>query len=282
MKGRTCLVTGGTSGIGKETALALARMGANVVFTARNEGTGAATRDEIVRASNNSSTDFIECDLSDLTAVRDCCNKFKGTHQLLHVLINNAGTWKPHREVSKDGIEMTFAVNHLAHFLMTNLLLDVVRMSAPARIISVSSGLHGGSINFDDIGFAGRYRGMAAYRQSKLANILFVKELSRRLSGTGVTANCLMPGFVSTGLFRDSSPISKAFVRVFGSIPEKGAETPIYLASSPEVQGISGECFKKKKVVGTSKESNDRDLAAKLWAFSEKCTKRWLPTDSMH
>jgi NAD(P)-dependent dehydrogenase (short-subunit alcohol dehydrogenase family) len=276
MKGKTCLITGATSGIGKETALALARMGAKVVFTARTSSIGVATRDDIIRASGNPSTDFIECDLSDLTAVRACCCEFRETNDRLHVLINNAGTWRPHREVSKDGFEMTFAVNHLAHFLMTNLLKDVMRRSAPARIISVSSGLHGGTIKFDDIMFERRYWGMAAYRQSKLANILFVKELSRRLSGTGVTANCLMPGFVHTGLFRDSSVISKTFARVFGMSPQKGAETTIYLASSPEVEGVTGECFKKKRIARTSKESGDPELASRLWAFSEKCTQRWL------
>ena len=276
-EGRTCLVTGATSGIGKETALALARMGAKVVFTAREANVGAATCEGLIRASNNANVDFIECDLSDLAAVRECCDKFKVTNSELHVLINNAGVWRRHREVSKDGFELTFAVNHLAHFLMTNLLMEVLKKSAPARIISVSSGLHGGTIHFDDIGFTEGYRGMAAYRQSKLANILFVKELSKRLSGTRVTANCLMPGFVNTGLFINASVISKTFVRTFGSRPNKGAWTSVHLATSPDVQEITGECFRKNKVVRTSKASNDPALAAKLWALSEECAKRWLP-----
>jgi NAD(P)-dependent dehydrogenase (short-subunit alcohol dehydrogenase family) len=277
MKGKICLITGATSGIGKETALALARMGAAVIFTARNVGKGEATRDQIVTASDNEDIHMLECDLLDLASVYDCCARFKEKYNKLHVLINNAGIWEKKRRPSKDGIESTLAVNHVAPFLMTNLLLDLMKKSAPARIISVSSGLHGGTINFDDIEFGRRYGGMTAYRQSKLAGILFVKELSRRLSGTGVTANCLMPGFVSTDLFRNSGFFSRAFVRTFGLSPEKGAETSIYLASSPDVDAISGECFRKKRVAKTSRESNDSALAAKLWELSERYSKKWFP-----
>lgn len=277
MKGKVSLVTGATSGIGKETALALAKMGATVIFTARNIGKGEATRDQIVAASDNEDIHMLECDLSDLASVYDCCTRFKEKYNELHVLINNAGTWEKKRRPSKDGIENTLAVNHLAPFLMTNLLLDLVKMSAPARIISVSSGLHGGTINFDDIEFSRRYSGMTAYKQSKLADILFVKELSRRLSGTGVTANCLMPGFVATDLFRNSGFLIRAFARAFGSSSEKGAETSIYLASSPDVETVSGECFRKKKVAETSRESYDIALAARLWEHSETYTKKWFP-----
>jgi NAD(P)-dependent dehydrogenase (short-subunit alcohol dehydrogenase family) len=280
MDGRTCIITGGTSGIGKQTAIALARMDARVIITARTDDEGEAAREEIRLVSGSRLVDFIDCELSDFASVRDCCARFAQANGELHVLVNNAGTWRPHREVSKDGFEMTFAVNHLSHFLMTNLLLGMLRKSAPARVISVSSGLHHGTIDFEDIGFERRYRGMAAYRQSKLANILFVKELSRRLAGTGVTANCLMPGFVATGLFRDSSIVSKGFVKAFGSTPEKGAQTSVYLASSPEVKSVTGKCFRRRQVVSTSAESNDPDLAARLWALSEKLTQKWLPKDA--
>jgi NAD(P)-dependent dehydrogenase (short-subunit alcohol dehydrogenase family) len=276
MEGRVCLITGATSGIGKETALALAKMGATIVFTARDINKGIEIRDQLRGQSKNEKIEVLECDLSSLQSVRDCCNKFRSKYAGLHVLVNNAGTWEKERKLSKDGIENTFAVNHLAPFLMTNLLLDIMKKSAPTRIVSVSSGLHGGTINFDDVEFKRGFKGMRAYRQSKLADMLFIRELARRLRGTGVTANCLMPGFVSTGLSRNSSAIGRSFFKVFGSSPEKGAQTPIYLASSPSVEGISGECFSKKRVVRTSKESNDPVLAGRLWDLSVKYAERWM------
>lgn len=276
MKGKICLITGATSGIGKVTALALARMGATVAFTARDAEKGKATRDQIRVVSGNEMVDFLECDLSSLSSVRDCCTKFEEKYDGLHVLINNAGTWEGGRKVSKDGIENTFAVNHLAPFLMTGLLLDLIKRSAPARIISVSSGLHGGTIDFEDIEFKRKFKPMAAYRQSKLANMLFIKELSKRLAGSGVTANCLMPGLVATGLSRNSRAFSRAFFRVFGASPEKGARTSVYLASSPEVASISGECFSRMRVARTSKESNDPALAKRLWDLSEDYTRNRL------
>jgi NAD(P)-dependent dehydrogenase (short-subunit alcohol dehydrogenase family) len=273
MTGRICLITGATSGIGRETALALAKMGATVAFTARDAERGRTTKDQIIAVSNSEIVDFLECDLSSLSSVYDCCTNFREKYGELHVLINNAGTWERERKVSKDGIENTFAVNHLAPFLMTDLLLDMMKRSAPARIISVSSGLHGGTINFDDVEFKTKFSGMKVYRQSKLADMLFIKELSRRLVGTGVTANCLMPGLVATSLSRNSGAFSRAFFRLFGSSPEKGAETSVYLASSPEVANVSGQCFRKRKVVNTSKESNDSELAKRLWDLSEKYTR---------
>jgi NAD(P)-dependent dehydrogenase (short-subunit alcohol dehydrogenase family) len=276
MKGRVCLITGATSGIGKKTALSLAKMGATVVFTARDVKKGEAIRDQFKALSRNEMIDFLECDLSSLQSVRDCCDRFRSKYDKLHVLINNAGTWEKERRLSKDDIEITFAVNHLAPFLMTNLLLDIMKKSTPARIISVSSGLHGGTIDFDDVEFKSGFRGMRAYRQSKLANMLFIKELAKRQAGTGVTANSLMPGFVSTGLSRNSGAVSRAFVKILASSPEKGAETSIYLASSPEVEGISGECFRKKRIAKTSGESNDPVLARRLWELSVKYTERWM------
>jgi len=276
MIGKICLITGATSGIGKETALALAKMGATVAFTARNAEKGRTTKDQIIGASNNEMVDFLECDLSYLSSVHDCCTKFGEKYGKLHVLINNAGTWERERKVSKDGIENTFAVNHLAPFLMTNLLLDLMKRSAPARIISVSSGLHGGTINSNDVEFKKKFSAMKAYRQSKLADMLFIKELSRRLIGTGVTANCVMPGLVATGLSRNAGAFSRAFFRLFGASPEKSAETSVYLASSPEVANISGQCFRKRRVVKTSKESNDPALARRLWDLSENYTQRRL------
>ncbi|MDH3364431.1 MAG: SDR family oxidoreductase [Thermoplasmata archaeon] len=282
MSGKICLITGATSGIGRETALALGKMGATVVFTARSAEKGKATRGQITAVSKNEMIDSLECDLSSLSSVHDCCANFRERYDRLHILINNAGTWERERKVSKDGIENTFAVNHLAPFLMTNLLLDLMERSSPARIISVSSGLHGGTINFDDVEFKTKFNAMKAYRQSKLANILFIKELSRRLTGTGVTANCLMPGLVATGLSRNAGAFGRTFFRVFGASPEKGADTSVYLASSQNVMNISGECFRKRRVTKTSKESNDPELARRLWELSENHTQRWFPLDRRH
>jgi len=276
MKGKTCLVTGATSGIGKETALALGRLGASVVITTRDKEKGQATKKELIERSGNESIDFIFCDLSSLQSVKDCSKQFESDHERLEVLINNAGTWERRRSLSKDGIELTFAVNHLAPFLLTNLLLDTLKRSAPSRVISVSSGLHGGTINFDDIGFEGRFRGMIAYRQSKLANMLFIRELSRRLEGSSVTANCLMPGMVNTGLGRHSRWINRMFFKALGTPPEKGARTSVYLASSPDVEKITGECFSKSRIVKTSKDSNDPLLAKRLWEVSMKYVEKWL------
>ena len=274
MKGRVVLITGATSGIGKATAVALAKMGATIVFTARDIEKAKSVRAEIVEASGNDSVEFFECDLSSMISVRDFCVRFKEKHDRLHVLINNAGTWEGGRKLSRDGVENTFAVNHLAPFLMTNLLIDLIKRSAPSRIISVSSGLHGGTIDFEDVEFRKRrFRPMIAYRQSKLADMLFVRELSKRLAGSGVTANCLMPGFVATNLGRNSSILSRAFFKTFGMRPEKGARTTVYLASSPDVASVSGECFSKSRVAKTSKESYDLDLAKKLWDLSESYTR---------
>ncbi len=276
MKGKVCMITGATSGLGRETTLGLARLGASIVFVSRSDSKGTATRADLIERSGNSDIDFIICDLSSLQAVRNCADRFKEGHDRLDVLINDAGTWERRRSLSKDGIELTFAVNHLSHFLLTNLLLDLMKRSAPSRIIGVSSGLHGGTINFDDIGFERGFSGLKAYRQSKLANLLFTKELARRLAGTSVTANCIMPGMVRTNLGRNSRVVSKAFFKAFGTKPEKAARIPIRLASSPDVEAISGECFTKRGITSTSAESNDPELARRLWEVSTAYVQKWL------
>lgn len=276
MKGKTCLITGATSGIGKETALALGKLGANVVFTTRDEQKGKITRKELIDRSGNANIEFLFCDLSSLQSVKECSEKFRSGHSRLDVLINDAGTWERERKLSKDGIELTFAVNHLAHFLLTNRLLDILKASAPSRVIGVSSGLHGGTINFEDIGFEKKFRGLSAYRQSKLAVLLFTKELARRLQGTSVTANCLMPGIVNTGLSRHSGVVSRTVFRLISTSPAKGARTSIYLASSPDVEKISGENFARSKISKSSRESNDPELARRLWEVSTKYVEKWL------
>ena len=204
MKGKIVLITGATSGIGKATAAELARRGAAIVFTARDEGRGAAAREEIIRESGGGSVESVHCDLSSFDSIRSCCASFAARYPALHVLINNAGVWDFTRRLSRDGIENIFAVNYLAPFLMTNLLLDTLKKSAPSRIVNVGSGLHGGTINFDDIEFSGSFSAVKAYRQSKLAILLFTRLLALKLEGTGVTVNAVHPGFVSTNLGRDA------------------------------------------------------------------------------
>jgi len=272
MKGKLVLITGATSGIGKATALALAKMGATIIFTARDAQKGQATLDEIVKESGNKDVSFMVCDLSSFESIRKLCADFKARHDRLNVLINNAGTWDFKRRVSKDGIENIFAVNLLAPFLLTNLLLEPLKKGAPSRIITLSSGLHSGTINFDDIEFKQGFSGMKAYRQSKLGVILFTRLLARKLQGTGVTANCVHPGVVSTNLGRDSGAFMRGTFKLIGRKPEKGARTSIYLASSPDVEKVTGEYFTDSKVAQASKESRDMAMAERLWKVAEKYT----------
>ena len=272
MKGKLVLITGATSGIGKATALALAKMGATIVFTSRDAQKGQATKDELIRLSGNPDIDFMTCDLASLESVRKFCSDFNTKHDSLNVLINNAGTWDFKRRVSKDGFENIFATNLLAPFLMSNLLLEPLKGGAPSRIITLSSGLHSGTINFDDIELKQGFTGMKAYRQSKLGVILFTRLLAKKLQGTGVTANCIHPGMVSTNLGRDSGAFMRGTFKLIGKKPEKGARTSIYLASSPEVEMVTGEYFANCKVASASKESHDMAAAERLWALAEKYT----------
>jgi NAD(P)-dependent dehydrogenase (short-subunit alcohol dehydrogenase family) len=268
LKGKIVLITGATSGIGKETAIGIAKLGGTIVFTTRDIQKGELTKDEIIKASNNNKIDFLYCDLASFDSIRSCCDQFKAKYGQLQVLINNAGVWESKRKVSKDGIESTFAVNYLAPFLMTDLLLDALKKGAPSRIINLTSGYHGGTIHFDDIEFKRSFSGRKAYRQSKLAMILFTKLLAEKLRGTGVTVNCVNPGFTATNLARELNFIARAFFKFLGKDPKKGAETSIYLATSPDVENITGEYFANKKIRQSSKESNDMEVAKKLWDLS--------------
>lgn len=268
MKGKTVLITGATSGIGKETAKGLAKLGATIVFTSRNAKRGESAKNEIAESSNNKDVHVLDCDLASFDSIRACCDQYKAEYDKLHILINNAGVWDFKRRESEDGIENIFATNHLAPFLMTNLLLDLLKKSSPSRIINVSSGLHKGTINFDDIEFKKSFSGVKAYRQSKLAVILFTKLLAEKLKGTRVTVNCVNPGMAATNLGRDAGSISRTIFKLFGKDPRKGAETSIYLASAKEVDQRTGEYFAKKKVARSSKQSNDLDLARRLWEVS--------------
>jgi retinol dehydrogenase-14 len=273
MKEKTVLVTGANSGIGKVTALALARMGAHVVMLCRNKERGEAAQKEIIRESSNEQVDLMICDLSCMDSVHAFANDFLLRYNRLDVQVNNAGGYFDRRIKTADGYEYTFAMNHLGHFLLTNRLLDLIRYSAPARIINVSSNAHQtGHIRFDDLMAEKRYMGWRAYSQAKLANILFAYELDKRLQGTGVTVNAVHPGFVNTNFANNTSPFIKPMVRLaqcFARSPEKGAETSIYLASSPDVEGISGKYFFDKKERSSNRESYDKKIAKRLWDVSE-------------
>jgi NAD(P)-dependent dehydrogenase (short-subunit alcohol dehydrogenase family) len=220
---------------------------------------------------------FLIADLSSKTSIHQLAKEYANDHQRLDVLVNNAGVFLAKRTTTTDGIEYTFAVNHLAPFLLTNLLIDILKASSPSRIITTSSIAHKGArIDFDDIEFEKRpYSGIKAYGQSKLANILFTKELARRLEGSGVTANCFHPGAVRTNLLHHNPwyyQLIWTAAGVFFLSPEKGADTAIYLASSQHVEGITGEYFGKRKQVESSTEANDEKVAARLWKISEKLT----------
>ena len=273
LKNKIVLITGATSGIGKETALGIAEMGATVVFTARDELKGEKTKKDLIAATNNKNIHMLKCDLASFDSIRNCCKEFKSNYDKLHVLINNAGVWDFKRRESKDGIENIFATNYLAPFLMTNLLIDLLKKSSPSRIINVTSGMHYGTINFDDIEFKQNFSGAKAYRQSKLGLILFTRFLAKKLEGTGVTVNTAHPGMNKTDLGRDAGGFSKMIFKLMGKDPKIGAETSIYLASSKDVENITGEYFAKKEIKKSSKESYNMDLAKKLWDISKKYVK---------
>jgi NAD(P)-dependent dehydrogenase (short-subunit alcohol dehydrogenase family) len=294
MRGKTCLVTGATGGIGLVTARELARRGATVVLIGRNRERGEQVVESIRKEGG--SAEFLAADLSSQAELRRLAREFQARHARLDVLVNNAGAMFAFREESVDGIEMTLALNHLAYFLLTNLLLDTLKASAPARIVNVSS--HGHvmvrGFNFDDpqarrgygrSGFVSLlytlllpmfHPGAIQYARTKLANVLFTYELARRLEGTGVTVNALHPGFVVSDFMAGNGVLGwflRRWAGLFGISVKKGAETSIYLASSPEVAGVSGKYFTKCRPVATSAASMDEAAARRLWEMSEELTK---------
>jgi retinol dehydrogenase 14 len=273
MAGQTVLVTGGTGGIGKATAVGLAAMGARVGLTGRDIARTRAAAAAVAAASGNPAVDPFPADMSSQAEVRRLAGQVLAAYPRLDVLVNNVGGFWATRRVTADALEHTFAVNHLAPFLLTDLLLDRLKASAPARVVTVSSGAHAmGAINFDDLQGERRYSGQQAYSQSKLANVMFTHELARRVEGTGVTATVLHPGVVRTGFAaEDPPPMGKIFlplIRPFLKTPKKGAATSIYLASSPEIEGVTGKYFADSKPKTSSPSSYDTAAAARLWQIS--------------
>jgi retinol dehydrogenase 12 len=280
LNGQVCLVTGATSGIGKVTAQALAGLGALVVIVGRNPAKTAAAVHQIKQQTGSATVESLLADLSSQSEIRRLAEQFKDRYQRLDVLVNDAGGMFFSRRESVDGIEMTFALNHLGYFLLTNLMLDVLKSSAPARIVNVASRSHvGATINFDDLQGRQHYGGMQAYGQSKLANLLFTYELARRLAaeGTmGVTVNALHPGFVATNIGAGNGGwlggVVKRVINVGAISPERGAQTSIYLATSPEVKGVTGKYFVECKPVQSSAASYDQATARRLWEVSAQMT----------
>ncbi|HSB96800.1 MAG TPA: SDR family oxidoreductase, partial [Spongiibacteraceae bacterium] len=275
LSGKTALVTGGTNGIGKAAAIALARMGAEVVIVGRNRALAESTVAEIKRSTGNQKVDHLVADLSVQAEVRKVAADFLNSGRPLHILLNNAGAMFPQRVESIDGIEMTFALNHLGYFLLTELLLDRLRQSAPARIVNVASMAHKGArngMNFDDLEGRKSYAAFGAYGQSKLANILFTRELARRLQGSNITVNCLHPGFVATRFAHANAiyNIAMTLMRPFQRSIAKGSQTSIYLCAAPEVANISGEYFADCKVATPTPYGRDDNAAKKLWDISEQ------------
>ena len=274
--GKTCLITGATSGIGKATALSLAQQGASTLLVSRNKEKGETVRNEFIGKTGNANIQLYIADLSSQKEIQNLALKIKKDHSRIDVLINNAGGIFNTRTTTADGIELTFALNHLAYFLLTNLLLDLLRAAPAARIVSVSSQAHQfGTMDFGDLGYEKGYNPMRSYARSKLANILFTYELAKRMQGSSVVANTLHPGAVRSNFGKELSGIAGFVFKhfdIFMRSPEKGAETVIWLASAAEAEGISGKYFLDKKEIRSSKISYDETIATRLWEVSAEMT----------
>jgi NAD(P)-dependent dehydrogenase (short-subunit alcohol dehydrogenase family) len=276
MQNKVVMVTGATNGIGFESAKALAAMGTTIVGVGRNPQKCADAASQIKTATGNAKVEFLVADLAVQAQVRQLAATFKQKYNRLDVLLNNAGGYFAKRETNADGQEMTWALNHLNYFVLTNELLDVLKASAPARIVNVSSGAHSGAkgINFEDVEFKMGYSGWSAYSHSKLANVMFTYELARRLDGTEVTATVLHPGFVATGFGHNNGGLMRTGMSVVQKLvakkPEQGAETSVYLVSSPEVEGVTGKYFSDSKETKSSAASYNISAQQRLWELSEQ------------
>ena len=279
------LITGATAGIGKAAAIAIAKTGGRVILTSRDAKKGEQVVQEIINASQNRSIEMVLCDMASLQSVKECAAQCLKKYPKLEVLINNAGVFETERRVSQDGIEMTWAVNHLAPFLLTNLLLPALKQAEEARIITTSSIAHKfiKQINFDDVEFKTRFDGNKAYQQSKLANLLFSSHLAKLLKETAITSNALHPGVIATDLYRNFGPVKLFLFKIISALVgspvisvEAGAETTIYLALDDEVKGVTGQYFHKKQRLPQSAAAQDLTMAEKLWRVSSDYVKNYL------
>jgi NAD(P)-dependent dehydrogenase (short-subunit alcohol dehydrogenase family) len=270
VKEKTILVTGSTDGIGKQTALELARMGANIIIHGREPQRLQTTREELIQISGNNNIDSLLADFSSLAQVKQMADDILTKYMQLDVLVNNAGVFLLDRKITTDGLEMNFQVNHLAPFLLTNLLLPLLKKSSPARIVSVSSALHSKTIlDFENLQGEKNFSGIQAYALSKLGNIYMTLDLAEKLAGSGVTANCLHPGGVDTKMLRTA-------MQMTGISVEEGAAPSVYLASSPDVAGITGKYFYHKEIGRLSEIASDTAARKKFWQISETLVKDYL------
>lgn len=265
IKDKIILITGSTDGIGKQTAIDLAAMGAQVIVHGRNVGKAKETAQNIIKISGNNSLDFVVADLSSLNQIRKMADDLHQRYSKIDVLINNAGIFKTKRELSENGFEMTFAINHLSYFLLTNLILDLIKNSESKRIVNVASQAHGNDLDFDNLQGEKYYEGYDAYARSKLCNIMFTYTLSRKLEGTGITTNVLHPGVISTKLLHEGFGMEGAPI-------DSGSKTSVYLASSDEVENVSGKYFVNKIESNSSQISYNVGVQEQLWELSEKMT----------
>jgi len=276
MAEKVCLVTGGNSGIGKSVALGLAKMGATVVVVSRNREKGETAVTDTVEKSGNKNVELIQADMSSQNSIHQLVNEFRARHEKLHLLINNAGVYLTKRSETEDGLESTFAVNHLGPFLLTSLLVDILKASAPSRIVNVTSDAHKGArVNFDDLQGERKFSGWQAYGQSKLAMILYTRGLAKKLEGTGVTVNSAHPGVVRTNFAKNNGGLVMLGFRFLGMFfisPESAAKRILYVATSPDLEGVTGKYFTKMHEVKSSQESYDDDSARRLWQISEQLT----------
>ena len=279
MDGRVCIVTGSNSGIGKETARALAGIGATVVMVVRNKEKGIKALNEIQEETGNHETAMMICDVSSRSSIQSFVEEFSGSYENLHVLINNAGAVYMKKEFTPDGFEKTFATNYLGPFLLSRELQPLLEVGAPSRIINVSSGMHKtGKMDFDDLQSLNKFGGMKVYANTKLMVTTMTYELARRLEGTGVTANVVEPGFVATNLGMNSGSLMSALmftiVRPMQKSPKKGAETSIWAATAPELENVTGKCFANKQEISSAKISYDGELQIRLWEVTEEMLKK--------
>ncbi|WP_437672488.1 SDR family oxidoreductase [Sorangium sp. So ce131] len=271
MNGKVCIVTGGNTGIGKETARGLAQRGAKVVLACRDTGKGEAARDDIARTTGRTDVEVSALDLASKASIRAFAETFRAKHDRLDVLVNNAGLWTGSRSTTKDGLETTFGVNHVGTWLLTQELLPLLKHSAPSRIVVLSSRMHyQGRMDWDDLQFERRkFSRMKAYGQSKLANVLFTKALSRRLTGTGVTVNAVHPGVVATEFSRDFPQVLMKLFSLFMLTPEQGAACSLHVATAPELAGVTGEYFEKSRAIPAAKAALDEVAQERLWKLTE-------------